>query len=421
MQNSETNEDRISLMNILLINHYAGSPQMGMEFRPYFMAKEWISQGHRVTILAADHSHIRAHNPKVPKDFAEENIDGIQYVWVKTRAYQGNGASRVFNMLDFVRKIYFKAHHLALKYKPQVVIASSTYPIDNYIARKLAKLSHAKYVYEVHDLWPLSPIELGGMSKKHPFILLLQQAEDYAYKNADIVVSMLPKTQEYMVSRGLDLKKWHYIPNGVALDHWEEPAELNDISKQRIRDIKTKYDKIIAYTGTLGLANALDILMDACLRLDKRIAVVIMGEGPEKERLQQRTVDEKINNCFIFDSITKNEIPAFLSEMDFLFIGLKSQPLFRFGISPNKMIDYMMSAKPIIQAINAGNNMVQEAQCGISIEPENPEAIIDAVNQLMHLSDEELVIMGKNGKSFASENHDYQRLSEKFIRIMKTL
>lgn len=404
-------------MNILLINHYAGSPQMGMEFRPYYMSQEWISQGHQVTILVADHSHIRAHNPPVESDFQEEMIDGIKYVWIKTQNYQGNGSKRVINMFDFVRKLYFNAKSIAQKHQPHIVIASSTYTADNYAAKRIAKYSGAKYIYEVHDLWPLSPIELGGMSRKHPFIMLMQHAEDFAYKNADIVVSMLPKTKEYMASRGLDLTKWHYVPNGVSMSNWESKDPLNSETESKIRDIKTKFGKILAYTGTLGLANALDTLVDACPQLDQNVAVVIMGKGPEKDRLLARIKEEKIGNCFILPSIPKNEIPAFLLMVDFLFIGLKSEPLFRFGISPNKMIDYMMAAKPVIQSIDAGNNMVEEAQCGINIEPENVEEIIHGVKYIMDLPEKKWLEMGANGKKFAQKHHDYQKLARKFIEI----
>ncbi len=405
-------------MNILLINHYAGSPEMGMEFRPYFMAKEWISMGHEVTILVSDQSHIRANNPQIRKDFEELNLDGIRYVWVKTRSYEGNGAKRVLNIFDFVRKVYFHSKQIAKQYQPDVVIASSTYTSDNYAARKIAKLANAKYVYEVHDLWPLSPIELGGISRKHPFIMAMQHAEDFAYKHADIIISMLPKTQNYMSSRGLNLEKWHYVPNGFSMQNWKEKQAVNSNTKTKIELTKTRFTKILAYTGTLGLANALDTLLDAAHQIDSSVAVVIIGKGPEKERLQKRIETEKLSNCFILDSVTKNEIPELLSLFDFLFIGLKYQPLFRFGISPNKMIDYMMAARPVIQSIDAGNNMVEEAKCGISIEPENSEAIVKAVRKLIQMPDSEIKDMGKNGRKFAEQHHDYKYLAKKFIDII---
>jgi glycosyltransferase involved in cell wall biosynthesis len=303
-------------MNILLINHYAGSPEMGMEFRPYYMAKEWQKLGHKVVIIAADYSHIRAKNPQVKRDFSTINYGGVEYLWIKTKKYSGNGIGRVLNIFDFTRKLYFRSSFLAKTYYPDLVIASSTYTTDNYIAKKIAKKANAKYVYEVHDLWPLSPIELGGMSTKHPFILLMQHAEDFAYKNADYVISMLPKTKEYMASRGLDLKKWYYVPNGFSKKQWTTSVALNIETDTQINKLKKQFDFLLAYTGTLGLANNIDILLDASPYLPNNVAIVLMGEGPDKKRLKNRIKNEELKACFVFDSIQKDEIPSFLSKMD---------------------------------------------------------------------------------------------------------
>ena len=92
-------------MNIIYINHYAGSPEMGREFRTYYLSREWVKMGHNVTIIAGDYSHLRIKNPKVEHDFQREEIDGIEYLWVKTGLYEGNGMSRALTMFRFVCKL----------------------------------------------------------------------------------------------------------------------------------------------------------------------------------------------------------------------------------------------------------------------------------------------------------------------------
>lgn len=406
-------------MNILLINHYAGSPKMGMEYRPYYLAKEWIKSGHNVTILLANQSHIRSFNPIFKKDLFDENIDGINYKWINTPSYAGNGIRRIINMFKFIQLGFKYSKSISFNVKPDAVIASSTYPSDNYLANKIAKISNAKYVYEVHDLWPLSPIELGNMSKYHPFILLMQKAENFAYKNADKVISMLPKTKEHMKLHGLNLSKWNYIPNGIYLEEWKSNFYLNNKTKKLLLDFKSNYNTVIAYTGTFGIANALNSFIESAkLTKGKSVGFVLLGKGPEKNNLENLISKEKINNVLLLDSIEKNEIPSFLNFCDILYIGLKRQPLFRFGISPNKLIDYMMASKPIIQAIEAGNNMVKEIGCGVSIEPENPQAIIDAILKINSLSSSELSMMGRNGRDFVLKNHDYKILAKKFIEVI---
>ena len=146
-------------MNILCINHYAGTPVLGMEYRPHYLAREWVRAGHRVQVLAADFSHVRAKQPQA----GDEAIAGIAYRWYSTPPYQGNGLSRVKNIAAFLRAVWADTPRLVREFKPDVVIASSTYPMDIWVARRMARLAGARLVYEVHDLWPLSPIELSGM------------------------------------------------------------------------------------------------------------------------------------------------------------------------------------------------------------------------------------------------------------------
>lgn len=157
-------------MRLLLVNHYAGSLRHGMEFRPFYLAREWRRMGHEVLIVAASQSHLRSVAPRVPGASTREQIDGVDYLWLRTPAYRGNGVGRVFNIAVFCLLLAARARRLARECRPDVVIASSTYPMDIWPARRIARLAGAKLVHEVHDLWPLSPIELGGMSPRHPFI-----------------------------------------------------------------------------------------------------------------------------------------------------------------------------------------------------------------------------------------------------------
>ena len=128
-------------MNILYINHYAGSPEMGMEFRPYYLAREWVKMGHNVRIVAGDYSHLRQKNPDVSKDFQEEMIDDINYTWIKTGKYEGNGVARALTMFRFVYKLRANAGMIADKWRPDVVITSSTYPLDTYAGQKIKRIT----------------------------------------------------------------------------------------------------------------------------------------------------------------------------------------------------------------------------------------------------------------------------------------
>jgi glycosyltransferase involved in cell wall biosynthesis len=406
-------------MNILLINHYTGSNRLGMEYRPYYFAKEWIRLGHHTTIVAATYSHIRSNNPEFKDKFHYDDSEGIEYLWIKTPKYASNSPRRFLNMLVFICRLFRISRRIMKKRKYDVVIASSTYPLDIFPAAKIARLSKAQLIFEVHDLWPLSPMELGGYSKWHPFIMLMQYAENFAYRKSDKVVSLLPKTKEHMMAHGLAEEKWFCIPNGINKSEWDDYEEIPSDVHSSVLEIKKKYSCIIAYTGTYGLANALDSFLDAAkLVKDIPVAFVLFGKGPLSSHLTSRVEKESIANVFIFDVVPKRSIPHLLSFFDYLYLGLQNQPLFRFGISPNKLMDYMMSGKPIVQAINAGNDMVKDAGCGISVEPENPEAIAKAIRTLYGMSDQELEILGENGKMYVLMNHMDDALANKFIDVI---
>ncbi|HLX55050.1 MAG TPA: glycosyltransferase family 4 protein [Aquella sp.] len=281
-------------MNILYINHYAGSLIHGMEYRPYYLAREWVRQGHKVTIVASNYSHIRTQNVVIPENqnYLHEQIDGIDYIWCKTPPYKENGIKRVINIFTFLYRVkklipYFTQPHKKLDRnedsrirgndttiifnKPDLVIASSTYPFDTRVAYKIAQKTKAKFAYEVHDLWPLTPMELGGMSKYHPFIYLMQRAEDFGYKHADKVVSLLPKAKDYMQQHGMNPDKFVYIPNGVSVsDHKNDTASLPQPHMEQINQIKQKHQFLIGYLGGMGESNALEYLISAAAKIREK-------------------------------------------------------------------------------------------------------------------------------------------------------
>lgn len=408
-------------MNILLVNHYAGSPYHGMEFRPFYLAREWIKAGHKVLIVASSYSHIRYNQPSSHGLVVDENISGVQYRWYPTPAYLGNGMGRVKNIFAFLLALRRDSRRLASVFRPDVVIASSTYPMDIWPAQFIAKLSSARLVYEVHDLWPLSPIELGGMSRWHPFILLVQWAEDYAYKSADLVVSMLPKTLDYMVSRGLRPSKWRYVPNGVDVQEWSSSSVLPDFAHTVLQAVKSRGFPVLGYAGTHGVANALDVLLDAAHLLKGRIEVVLVGTGPKRDHLIRRVALEGLSNVTMLPSVPKMAMPKLLEAFDLAFIGWHANPLYRFGISPNKLMDYMMAGKPIVHSVAAGNDPVKEVGCGITVPPNNPEAITAAVLALCSMTPGQRLEMGLKGKTFVLSERTYGVLAREFLNIIESI
>ena len=404
-------------MNILYINHYAGSPALGMEYRPYYLAREWVRAGHQVQILAADFSHVRARQPAS----GDPTIDGIAYRWYATPPYQGNGVGRVKNILAFMRALWADTDRLVREFAPDAVIASSTYPMDIWPARRLARRAGARLVFEVHDLWPLSPIELSGMSPWHPFALLCAVAERAAYRDADVVISMLPKVHEHMAARGLDLRRLHIVPNGISLDEWQGvAAPLNEDLARILAAARLADRTVVGYAGSMGLPNALDTLLDAAALLrGQALQFVLVGSGHEQARLARRVVNEGLDQVSFLPPIAKAQIPAFLAAVDIAYIGWQRVPIYRFGIAPNKLMDYMMAGCAVLHSVAAGNDPVAEAGAGLTVAPQWPAAVADGLRQLAALPAEERQAMGRRGRAFVLSHHTYPVLAARFLKAMQ--
>lgn len=403
---------------ILLINHYAGSPKMGMEFRPYYFAREWVKLGNRVDIIAADYSHLRIENPAISKDFDEEIIDGIHYHWIHTGKYAGNGSKRAITMFQFVGKLWVHAKRIAKTLEPDVIITSSTYPLDTYAGQQIKKFcSGVKLIHEIHDMWPISPIEIGGMSPSHPFIRLMQRAENSFCRNSDRIVSLPSHAYKYLMEHGMTDGKFVHIPNGIIEDEWKEYLPLTSDIQKKIESIKSKHDKIICFFGSHTVSYALDYIIDAIKTFNTaKAGLLLVGSGIYKDELIKRAGHAE--NIHFMEAVPKKNIPDLLRQIDIIYIGALNSRMFRFGICMNKLYDSMMAGKPILYAVNAPNNYIKDYSCGISVEPESTEALIEGIDKLLNMSDEALNTLGQNGKQAVLQNFTIKILAEEFAKIM---
>lgn len=409
-------------MNILLINHYAGSQTYGMEYRAYYLAKEWVNQGHSVTIVAATFSHLRLKNPTINKDYQVEMIDGIKYIWLKTPPYE-DSLKRILNMGIFVRKLNKYAKKLSREERPNLVIAGSCYPLDNYAAHKIALMSGAKYTYEVRDIWPLSPKLIGGYSDHHPFIWVMQRAEDYAYNHVDKIVSLLWNAEGHMLEHGLPKGKFVCVPNGYYPEEWTEDKfnlPLPEEHQKAFDGLKGK--TIVGFAGGFAASGNVISLVKAAVELKNRkdIHFVLVGKGPELPSYEKVIEENQLTNITILPSVPKNLIPAINKHFDMAHLGGLHSELHQYGTSYNKMTDYMLCSLPIVQSVDEPGSVVERVGCGIRVEAENVEAIAQAIEKLADMSSEERKEMGGKGKKYVEENLPWSKLAQDFLEPFKS-
>ena len=176
---------------------------------------------------------------------------------------------------------------------------------------------------------------------------------------------------------------------------------------------------IVGYAGSHGLPNALDMLLDAAALLaDEPFAFVLVGGGMEKRRLAERVRMELLQHVRMFEPIPKPQVPSFLREIDIAYIGWKRQAIYRFGIAPNKLMDYMMAGVPVLHCVEAGNDPVAQAHCGLTVAPDSALALAQGLRRLAAVSAEERRAMGERGRAFVLAHHTYPVLARRFLEAL---
>jgi glycosyltransferase involved in cell wall biosynthesis len=404
---------------VWMFNHYAVTPKMPGGTRHYDFAKELTKKGYKVTIFASSFHPIQHKKVKLGKNekYKVDSFDGVNFVWLKTFPYQRNNWRRVANMLSYMYRAYWLGRKITKKVEgfdnPDIIIGSSVHLFAVYAAYLLSKKYKVPFIMEVRDLWPQTLIDMG-VPRWHPFIVLLGLLERFLYKRADKIITLLPKSHDYIEKFGIKLSKIVWIPNGVDLSKFNINGE-DDLNKNN-------NEFVVMYVGALGTANNLDVAIDSANILKNKysnIKFVFVGDGLEKSKLVQKAKLLKLDNVEFRNPVKKEEIPRLLRKADALFFNLPNLPVFKYGISSNKLFDYLASGKPIIFSCNAPDNPAEQAKASITVSPSNPKELADAILKLYHMPEKQKEEMGQRGKEYVKKYHSTPVLADKFEELIK--
>ena len=411
-------------MKIWYIHPSAGGPGVGRYWRAYHFARHWEMSGHEALIISAGYHHLLEPDERRWRD---QTKGRARYAFVPTIKYRGNGWGRKLSMLLFSLMLAPYCLVRALfSGRPDVMVYSSPHPFGYVSTWLAARVLRARLVFEVRDIWPLSLVELADMNPASALVRATGWIERFAYRRSDKVVSLLPCAKEHMVARGLSPEKFSWIPNGVGVDDASDNESGMSGSDaiplvQRVQELRRDGYFVVVYAGALGEPNSIDTLLQAFSLLKEypeKIRLLLIGRGVMARQLIDYANSENLSNVEFHDQIDKADVLKVLRQASAGYISLRSQPIFRFGVSPNKLWDYMLAELPVVFACKAGNNPVADHHCGISADPADPVSIRDAIVQLCRLAPRERDRMGACGRQAVLRHYEYEKLAAKFIEAL---
>jgi glycosyltransferase involved in cell wall biosynthesis len=401
-------------LNVWIVAHYANTPGAGGSLRYFYLSKSLVDRGHRVTVFAANYHHAGQTSLKGVKTTRIVEHSGVRFVLLPTSPYMGNGLDRVRNVLQFTWGAWRRGPKLAGD-RPDVVIGSSVHPFAAWAGQRLARRYGVPFVLELTDIWPEVLIDMGAFGPRHPVAVALRRLVGFLYQRAALIVPLLPYAHEHIEQFGVPHDRVFYLPSGVDLSAFpatKAPAEPNPFT--------------LIYVGSHGMSHGLHTLLRAAAELEREPAARpvswrLIGYGYEKPALEREAAELGLRSVRFEEGVPKERLPTLLAEADGLVFSFKDLGAFGYGISPHKLFDYLAAQRPIIFSCGARNDPVAEAKAGLSVPPEDPQAMAEAIRQLVELPPDERAEMGLRGRRYVEAYHDYERLGERLEKALKDL
>ena len=261
-------------------------------------------------------------------------------------------------------------------------------------------------------------IEEGGFSKWHPLSLIIGYIEKFGYKNSDLIVGTMPNLKQHVLNMRITNKPVFCSPLGFEPNNYKgEDISLNNPFQNLIPENKI----VIGYAGSMGISNGMQIFIEAIriMNVYENIHFLLVGSGDLKEKYQ-KLLCENTNVSFL-PRIEQNQVKYFLSTCDFLYLSTQASKVWDFGQSMNKVVEYMLAAKPIIATYSGYPSMINESDCGVFVNTKNPDELRDVFLAYAKLSKDQLSQIGENGRRWIFENRTYAKLAAKYFEKIDSL
>jgi glycosyltransferase involved in cell wall biosynthesis len=396
---------------VWIFNHYAQEPGGPGGTRHFTIARHLQAAGWNAVIIAAS---VELNTGRQRLQAAEstrmESFEGIPFLWLRTPGHTGNGVGRLLNMLAYTLKAWRTVPRMLPR--PDVIVGSSVHPFAAWAAERCASKLGVPFIFEVRDLWPQTLVDLGRLRDGSLAVRAMRWLEKRLYDRATKIIALMPAARDYIEPLGIPADRIVWIPNGVDIDVFPlvPPSDAED----RLS---------LMYFGAHGTANGLDNILMALARLkdqalSKKIGLRLIGDGPLKPALRRLAAELMLENVSFEDPVPKAEIPRLAAEADAFVFNLVDSPVFKHGISSNKLFDFMAASRPIIFSCGAINNPVRDADAGLTVKPGSPDELAGAIAQVARMSNAERARLGANARRYVESNFDYRVISRRFATTL---
>lgn len=395
------------------VSKYVSLPSAGKGgIRAFMLMREIVRAGDEAVIITSDANHI-TNVPHVRGERLIQKVDGITVCWLRTQKYVGaKSLGRMLSWLDFEWKLWKTSK--AEFPRPDAIIVSSLSLFTILNGLWLKWRLGGKLIFEVRDIWPLTIIEEGGFSRYNPFVIALGLIERLGYRHADAIVGTMPNLAEHVAGQVKRHPPVHCIPFGI------DPDMVQDVEPLPA-DWVTKYipeDKfVVCHAGTIGITNALDTLFDCAraLKDDPRAQFVLVGEGDLRAHYERQCAD--LPNVTFTGPVPKKMVQSVLEHADLMYFSVHVSKVWKYGLSLNKIIDYMLSAKPVIGSYSGYRNPVEEAGSGSMVPSGDPVALKREILRYVEMSNDERKEIGQRGRQWLLTNWPYKKLAKDYKKL----
>ncbi len=403
------------MKEIWILNHYASATSG----RHYNFARLLNERGYSVKLFAASTVHGVGNNRIHGKDkkFTLDDESGVPCIYVRTRGYSGNGRARIVNMVDYAVRLMFVSREFD-SVKPDVIYASSVHPLTWLSGYFLAKRYKARFVAETRDLWPETLVAMGQIERNSIPARVLYWLERFIYTRAERLVFTFPGGKDYVKSLGIETSKVTYINNGVDIQEFMKNKERYVFEDADLEDPHTFK---VVYAGSMGQANALQYVVQAAEIIQSQgindVKFLLFGDGYQRQELEDYAKQRGLSNIVFKGRLDKKFIPSVLDRANLNIISGQHIPLYKYGLSPNKMFEYFASGKPTISNIECCYDILEKYGCGVTVKGGSAEALARGVLDFYNMPEEIYNHFGENAL-VAAKDFDFRVLVDKLEAIL---